>query len=285
MRINRFRLALLVVIGGLCLLYSLPRAARPQGGPPLERKSNPPTFIAHRGYSRQYPENTVGSILEAVAHGATWVEVDVRWTRDGEPVLHHDADLKASLGLDRKVGELTVRQIQARPIIGSAEVIPTLRQAMQAMSGDRGKLYLHLKDGEITADQARQLVAICRAHDFLGRVRFNSGSFTTLGRLREANSTVWLEYDLYDAKGLLWSNLMTRQDLRSIRALAVRSVGTFSFKIGDALVSEAHRHGLLIDALVSADGMPFHSERAAYREMLRLHVDEIMTDKINRYLR
>lgn len=226
----------------------------------LERRALPPTFIAHRGYSHKYPENTVASILEAVAHGAQWVEVDVRWTRDGEPVLSHDA-------LD-----------------GRQEGMTTLTRAVESMADNRANLYLHLKGGELGPAEARELISICRSHDFLGRVRFNSGSFASLRRLREADSGVWLEYDLYDSKGLLWSNRLTVPELRAIADLAVHSVGTFSFKIDAGLVEEAHRHGLLINALVSAQGMPFHSENAAYLEMLRLNVDEIMTDDINRYL-
>ena len=277
--------SLSLIAGGLCLLCSIPRfRPSPAGGEIVGRRPKPPTFIAHRGYSDRYPENTVRSILEAVDHGAEWVEIDVRWTRDRQPVLHHDENLKNSLGLDRKVGDVTAAEIQARPINGSSEAVPTLERTMEAMADNRAKLYLHLKDGELSADEARKLVTLCRAHDFLGRVRFNSGSFATLERLRAEDPNIWLEFDLYDAKGLLWPNRLSRQDLLSIARLAVHSVGTFSFKIDDELVREAHRHGLLIDALVSARGMPFHAENAAYREMLRLHVDEIMTDDISRYL-
>jgi glycerophosphoryl diester phosphodiesterase len=194
-----------------------------------------------------------------VAHGARWIEVDVRWTGAGEPVLSHDP-------------------------LGSREGVPTLREAVESMADNGANLYLHLKGGALGAEEARKLIAICRANHFLSRVRFNSGSFETLRRVREADPAVWLEYDLYDAKGLLWSNRLNGGDLSAIRDLAVRSVGTFSFKIDSVLVDEAHRHGLLVDALVSARDMPFHVENEAYREMLRLNVDEIMTDEINRYL-
>jgi glycerophosphoryl diester phosphodiesterase len=274
---------LVVVVIGLWCAWSFAGAGRIENPRNFEQGAAP-TFIAHRGYSNRYPENTVRSILEAVDHGAEWVEVDVRWTRDGQAVLHHDENLKKSLGLDHKVGEVAASEVRARPIIGTAESVPTLDEAMAAMAGDRAKLYLHLKDGELSADEAHKLVSLCRAHGFLRRVRFNSGSFATLEKLRAEDPKIWLEFDLYDAKGLLWPNRLSPQDLLSIGRLAVHSVGTFSFKIDAELVREAHRHGLLIDALVSAQGMPFHAENAAYRDMLRLHVDEIMTDDISRYL-
>jgi glycerophosphoryl diester phosphodiesterase len=248
---------LMLALGALILV---PMAGRPSGAGLRTRLSPPPTFISHRGYSRRYPENTVGSIREAVAHGAQWIEIDVRWTRDGEPVLHHDPISEGMTGLS------------------------TLREAVESMADNRANLYLHLKGGELGAEEARKLISICRSNDFLRRVRFNSGSFTTLRRLRDADANVWLEYDLYDAKGLLWSNRPTGPDLRAIKDLAIRSVGTFSFKIDASFVAEAHHHGLLVNALVSARDIPFHVERAAYLEMLALNVDEIMTDEIGRYL-
>jgi glycerophosphoryl diester phosphodiesterase len=52
-----------------------------------------PPLIGHRGAKDHAPENTLASIREAARQGATWVEVDVKLTADGHPVLMHDADL------------------------------------------------------------------------------------------------------------------------------------------------------------------------------------------------
>ncbi len=242
-----------------------------------------PTFIAHRGYSDRFPENTTASILEAVAHGAPWIEVDVRMTRDGRLVLHHDASL-ADVGLPLDVEQATLAQVQARPLAAGRERIPTMDQVLRAMAGNRAKLYLHLKDSPLTPDEAGRIVALCRARRFLGRVRFNSGSLATLAMLRRLAPEAWLEYDLYDAEGGFWPTRLTDADAAALKRLAVRSVGTFGFKVDRTLVRQVHRHGFIIDALVSADGGPFLSERATYREMLALGVDEVMTDHIARYL-
>lgn len=241
-----------------------------------------PTFIAHRG-SPGHEENTVAAILGASARGADWIEIDVRETADGQFVLHHDAQLQDSLGLTKTVAEATLAEIQRAPIRGTSDRVPTFAQAVDALARDQARLYVHLKDGVLDPEAARRLVEICRSRGFLGRVRFNSGSFETLARLRARDPRVWLEYDLYDAKGLLRSNDLTAGDLREISALAVRSVGTYSFKTTGALVTQAHRNGLLVDSLVSVAGLPFHDEGAAYKDMIALGVDEIMTDDVGRY--
>lgn len=54
----------------------------------------PDQFIAHRGYTRHYPENTLTAVTAAIAAGARFVEVDIQFSKDGLPVLYHDATLQ-----------------------------------------------------------------------------------------------------------------------------------------------------------------------------------------------
>jgi glycerophosphoryl diester phosphodiesterase len=49
--------------------------------------------VAHRGNRVGAPENTLESLTQAVAMGADAIEFDVRVTRDGVPVILHDAKL------------------------------------------------------------------------------------------------------------------------------------------------------------------------------------------------
>jgi glycerophosphoryl diester phosphodiesterase len=48
------------------------------------------SLIAHRGASAYAPENTLIALERAAACGAQWVEIDVKLTRDGYPVVIHD---------------------------------------------------------------------------------------------------------------------------------------------------------------------------------------------------
>ena len=52
-----------------------------------------PTFIAHRGYASEYPENTLIALDAACKAGASYVEVDIQLSADKIPVLFHDRDL------------------------------------------------------------------------------------------------------------------------------------------------------------------------------------------------
>jgi len=57
-------------------------------------KTKPPVIIAHRGASRVKRENTLEAFETAVEMGADGIEFDVRRTKDGIFVVHHDASLK-----------------------------------------------------------------------------------------------------------------------------------------------------------------------------------------------
>jgi glycerophosphoryl diester phosphodiesterase len=56
--------------------------------------ADPVRIIAHRGASGYAPENTMAAFRRAVELGATEVETDVAFTRDGRLLLFHDSTLE-----------------------------------------------------------------------------------------------------------------------------------------------------------------------------------------------
>lgn len=116
-------------------------------------------LIAHRGASRERPENTLAAFRRAIELGADGVELDVHRTTDGVLVVHHDAVPHAAPdpGLAGKaLHELSSAQV-ARFRVGS-EPIPTLAQVLE-MVGGRVVVYCELK-GALTAPPACQLLAV-----------------------------------------------------------------------------------------------------------------------------
>ena len=60
-----------------------------------------PNVVGHRGAAAYAPENTLESFREARRRGATWVELDVKTTRDGVPIVLHDESFARTTGVDR----------------------------------------------------------------------------------------------------------------------------------------------------------------------------------------
>ena len=63
--------------------------------------------VAHQGDPYRATENTLPSFRSAIAAGADAVELDVRATADGVPVVVHDPTLRRLWGHDRPVATLT----------------------------------------------------------------------------------------------------------------------------------------------------------------------------------
>jgi glycerophosphoryl diester phosphodiesterase len=105
-----------------------------------QREVHVPHLIAHRGYTRMYPENTLLSIHQALKAGACYVEFDVQFSAEGIPVLFHDANMLRTTGLKGKLLETPLNQLLAtqagefsrfgRRFLGAGIVIPPLADAV-----------------------------------------------------------------------------------------------------------------------------------------------------------
>ncbi|SFD01421.1 glycerophosphodiester phosphodiesterase [Streptomyces aidingensis] len=118
--------------------------------------------IAHRGDPYRARENTLPSIRSALAAGADVVELDVRLTRDGVPVVLHDPTLKRLWGHDLAVARLTAEEV--RELTGGG--VPTLREALETTFPARTLIDLP----EPSAQDARAVVAEVAAEGSARRV-------------------------------------------------------------------------------------------------------------------
>lgn len=73
---------------------------------------NADQLIAHRGWQRRYPENTLLAIEGAINAGALHIEIDVQLSRDGVPVLLHNRDLSHMTGQRVCAHEITWEAMQ-----------------------------------------------------------------------------------------------------------------------------------------------------------------------------
>jgi glycerophosphoryl diester phosphodiesterase len=66
----------------------------------------PPVVIAHRGFNHaEHVENSAAAFSAAIAAGVTWLETDLRATKDGVLVLSHDATLARFTGMETAIGD------------------------------------------------------------------------------------------------------------------------------------------------------------------------------------
>jgi len=121
--------------------------------------SNTPLIIGHRGASSFAPENTLAAFQLAIDAGADGLEFDVQLSKDGVPVVIHDATLERTGGRRDRVADLTAAEL------GSADVgswfndkhpkladsafadqsVPTLAQVLELCRDFDGLIYIELK--------------------------------------------------------------------------------------------------------------------------------------------
>jgi glycerophosphoryl diester phosphodiesterase len=73
--------------------------------------SGAPVAIAHRGGSALRPENSMAAVAHALALGVDAIECDVHLSRDGEPVVIHDATLDRTTDATGPVTALSADQL------------------------------------------------------------------------------------------------------------------------------------------------------------------------------
>ena len=84
-------------------------------------------IISHRGVhdNRTVFENTLAAFDRVRDAGVWGIELDIRWTRDLQPVVFHDESLQRLYGHSLNIRELTLAELQS-----SFAIIPTLKEVI-----------------------------------------------------------------------------------------------------------------------------------------------------------
>lgn len=94
-------------------------------------------YIAHRGLhniKEGIPENSLPAFKRAMDMGLP-IENDIHLTKDGKVVVFHDDDLKRACGVNKKVEELTLKELKGYNLFGTGEKIPTLEECLTLVDG------------------------------------------------------------------------------------------------------------------------------------------------------
>ena len=125
-----------------------------------------PICIAHRGASGYCPDNSIAAFKYAAALGADMVELDVRRTKDGVLVVHHDASLIYN-GRKYSISKLNMAAIRL-----AAPDVCTLEEALCCIAPTDMEVMIEFKIAGIEAE-----VLNC-VHSYGLQSRANYGSFT-----------------------------------------------------------------------------------------------------------
>ncbi|MCQ2462356.1 MAG: hypothetical protein MJ177_02985 [Clostridia bacterium] len=88
--------------------------------------NNKPLRFAHRGLVQYAPENTIEAFQAAIDHGCEGIELDIRLSKDGIPVVVHDRSLnRLSDGkAPKQICDMTADEIKAVDIPFAGHLLP-----------------------------------------------------------------------------------------------------------------------------------------------------------------
>ncbi|MGG1556267.1 glycerophosphodiester phosphodiesterase [Paenibacillus ferrarius] len=156
------------------------------------------TGLAHRGYPKKYPENTLASFQAALDLNYSHLELDVQLTRDGVPVVIHDTTVNRTTNGTGNVADFTFAQIRELDA-GGGQLIPTLEEVLLLAKG-RAQVDIELKQsGTLYPGLEAQVLATIQAAGVQDQVFVTSFDHYSVVRMRELSDSLELGLVLYGA--------------------------------------------------------------------------------------
>ena len=248
-------------------------------------ESNRVLLIGHRGYSAAAPENTLPSFQLALDAGAELIELDYHHSRDGVPMVIHDAVLDRTTNARKKwkrrrvkVSTKTAAEIQTldggswfgAKFAGAK--VPTLIEALDLICGGGAVAVIEHKSGD-----AQTLATILREKELVNRVVVISFDWKFLRELHalipgQALGALGPPARLSNGRRPLHPRRQLSSRLKDLAKTGAR-VAVWNRKVSKRSVEAAHRSGVKV-WIYTIDGA-----RLA-RALLKCGVDGVITNRI-----
>lgn len=112
-------------------------------------QNNPALIFSHRGVTKGIVENSIEAFDNSLKVGFTAIETDINFTKDKHLVIFHDFTGKRLLGIDKKISELAMDEIQSKHLMYNN--LPTINKVISLKEfiiryKDSTTFYLDIKD-------------------------------------------------------------------------------------------------------------------------------------------
>ena len=145
-------------------------------------------FIAHRGYSFRYQENTEEAFTGAAKHGSAGAETDVRVTKDGVLVCSHNSEVTLRDGTELEISDHTYAELTAQPLKNMKSFtrlyLCTFEKYLQIMAENDMICFVEFK-GEFSDENIRKAFGMAAEIYDLDKCPLQSYNIGNLIRARE----------------------------------------------------------------------------------------------------
>ena len=126
----------------------------------------------HRGWRSRYPENTLVSYRAAIELGVDAIEFDIWLSRDGVPIIMHDANTLRITGHDGLIAEQTLAELKMldagshKGAEFAGERIPTLEETLALVQSLRPGMRLGVEIKDFREEAVDKTVALLKQYGF-----------------------------------------------------------------------------------------------------------------------
>ena len=239
---------------------------------------HPVRIFAHRGASKQAPENTLAAFRKAGEEHTDFVELDVQESSDGVVLVNHDEDLMKLARSPLKIWQTPAAEIQAVDIGSSTspafsdQRVPTLAAALEACRGV-SEVDIELKDYGHNQQLEERVVALVEAAGMQDRIVTMSLNPKMVARMKELRpkwtSGVLIAKSIGNPRALPGDFLAVQKALATRRFIRqVHSTGrpVFVWTVDDPQTM-LHFVGLGIDGLITNEPAIAREALANYHAM------------------
>ncbi len=229
-------------------------------------------IFAHRGFSSQYPENTMIAFRKALEARADGIEMDARLTADGHIVIMHDPTVDRTTNGKGKVRDLTLAEIRAldagvkKGMVFENERVPMLEEVFAELGG---KLLLNIELCNYEEGDERTLayetIELVEKYNLTDSVIISSFRFNNLVYAKDKNPGI--SCGLLASKGI--KGLLARNLLN--HSVSVDALHPYYTDVTPTLVRREQQCGRKIRVWTV-------NESSDIRQLYDLGVDAIFTD-------
>lgn len=155
-------------------------------------------ILAHRGYSKCYPENTMLAFKKAATFPIAGFELDVHLTKDGVPVICHDEDIARTSNGKGLTKDMTFEELKGYSFSNGMTFedipvedlsMPSLEEFFDWFAQGRLIVNIELKTNIFTYPGIEEkLVDMVKAYGLEKRVIFSSFNHHTIERVQGLSS-------------------------------------------------------------------------------------------------
>jgi len=175
----------------LILLLFLVACARPENSGQLESilekfhdtNSGYVMVAAHRAAHNGYPENSISAIKHTIELGVDIVELDVKTTKDGIPVLMHDGTIDRTTNGSGKLENYTLLELKTFRLkmkdgTLTDKTIPTFEEALKVVHGNI------MVDIDLKTDMVKPIVDVVKKTGTQKQVFYFDNDYNALKEIR-----------------------------------------------------------------------------------------------------